>query len=244
MSNNQKFNNLGDQFRYAVQDAINKGDFQKLNFLVTDTVTDVIAEASTQFKKATTEVQKEFNRSTQQTVKKPQPIVKKYMPVSKTKNVGRVSSILYTIFGSIGLGTFSLLFIICLFAMMFSSLWLAPVLVIFALFGGAFGIMLGTGIQQSKRLSRMKRYIRLCDDNMYINIKELSEQTHKTRQYILKDVKKMLQLGFFPEGHLDKKETCLILDDATYREYLRVEEHQNALAQAEAIKKARHLTPD
>lgn len=244
MSNNQKFNNLGDQFRHAVQDAINKGDFQKLNFLVTDTVTDAIAEASTQFKKATSEVQKEFSRNSQQTVKKPRPIVKKYMPVTKTKKIGQVSSILYTVFGSIGLGTFSFLFIICLFAMAVTSDWILPVLVIFALCSGGFGAMLGTGIRQSKRLSRMKRYIGLCDDNMYININELAQHTHKSPQYVLKDVKKMLQLGFFPEGHLDKKESCLMLDDATYREYLRVEEHQNTLAQESSTKKAAPLTPD
>ena len=38
----------------------------------------------------------------------------------------------------------------------------------------------------------------------------------------------MLALGFFPEGHLDKKETCLMLDDATYREYLRLEKERKA----------------
>ena len=244
MSNNQKFNNLGDQFKYAVQDAINKGDFQKLNFLVTDTVTDVIAEASTQFKKATTEVQKEFNRNSQQPIRKTQPIVKKYLPVSKTKKVGQVSSILYMVFGSIGLGTFFLLFIICLFAMMVTSDWMLPVLIIFALCGGGFAAMLGTGISQNKRLSRMKRYIGLCDDNMYVNINELAQHTHKSTQYVLKDVKKMLQLGFFPEGHLDKKESCLMLDDATYREYLRVEEHQNTLAQEAAAKQATPPTPE
>ncbi|MBQ8519586.1 MAG: hypothetical protein IJ455_08320 [Agathobacter sp.] len=57
---NQNRNNLGDQFKYAVQDAINKGDFKRLNYLVTDTVTDAIAEASVQLKKAGDEVQKEF----------------------------------------------------------------------------------------------------------------------------------------------------------------------------------------
>jgi len=38
----------------------------------------------------------------------------------------------------------------------------------------------------------------------------------------------MMALGFFPEGHLDKKETCLMLDDKTYREYLRLEKERKA----------------
>ena len=54
---------------------------------------------------------------------------------------------------------------------------------------------------------------------------------------VLKDVKKMLQLGFFPEGHLDAKETCLMLDHATYQEYQRIENERKALAIEEAQKK-------
>lgn len=253
MSNNQNFNNLGDQFKYAVQDAINKGDFQRLNFLVTDTVTDVIAEASTQFKKATDEVQKEFSRSSQESFRRPnptytqtapQPVRKKYMPISKVKKVGQLSSVLFTVFGAIGTGSLSLLFLISFLGMLFSSLWAVPALVVLGLGITGFGTMLGTGISQTKRLSRVKRYIGLCDDNMYINIDELARQTQKSSKYVLKDIKKMLQLGFFPEGHLDKKQTCLMLDDATYREYLRVEEHKNMIAMEEAEKKANPPTPE
>lgn len=258
MSNNQNWNNLGDQFKYAVQDAINKGDFKKLNYLVTDTVTDAIAEASVQLKKAGDGVQKEFQSSTQTTTYKQQnwknqPLqrgrrssvvaTRRSMPVSKVKNVGQVSSILYTVFGAIGTGVNLLIVLISLLVMLFTAeASLLPGVLFFGIGLGGFGFMLHTGISQSRRLSRMKRYITLCDDNMYINIDDLAENTQKSIQYVLKDVKKMLQLGFFPEGHLDKKETCLMLDDATYREYLRVEQERITLAQEEALKKATPLT--
>lgn len=258
MSNNQNWNNLGDQFKYAVQDAINKGDFKKLNYLVTDTVTDAIAEASVQLKKAGDGVQKEFQSSTQTTTYKQQnwknqPLqrgrrssvvaTRRSMPVSKVKNVGQVSSILYTVFGAIGTGVNLLIVLISLLVMLFTAeASLLPGVLFFGIGLGGFGFMLHTGISQNRRLSRMKRYITLCDDNMYINIDDLAENTQKSIQYVLKDVKKMLQLGFFPEGHLDKKETCLMLDDATYREYLRVEQERIALAQEEALKKATPLT--
>lgn len=247
--NNQNRNNLGDQFRYAVQDAINKGDFKKLNYLVTDTVTDAIAEASVQLKKAGDEVQKEFQSAsrtnTYKNTQQQNRVVssKKNMPISKTKNVGQVSSILYTVFGAIGTGVNLLIVLISLLVMLFTAeASLLPGVLFFGIGLGGFGFMLHTGISQNRRLSRMKRYIALCDDNMYININELAQHTQKSIQYVLKDVKKMLQLGFFPEGHLDKKETCLMLDDGTYREYLRVEQERSALAQEEALKKATPLT--
>jgi len=104
--------------------------------------------------------------------------------------------------------------------------------------------MIYKGNSERNRLNRMKRYITLCDDNMYININDLAQQTHKSTQYVLKDIKKMLSLGFFPEGHLDKNETCLMLDDETYREYLRVEEHRKALAQEEAVRNATPLSEE
>ena len=80
----------------------------------------------------------------------------------------------------------------------------------------------------------MKRYITLCAGKMYMNISDLAKQSNKSAKYVLKDLKKMLKLGFFPEGHLDETETCFMLDDATYREYLRLEKERK-LHEAELV---------
>lgn len=276
--NNQN-HNLGDQFKTAVQDAINKGDFQKLNFLVTDTVTDVIAEASTQIKKATDEVQKGFQNNSasdiyqnvrnyqqkqaqrsqqfgqqaqnkqpqekasqanqqqfQQTRFSPQNAGGRLLPVYKTKNVGQVSSILYIVFGGIGTGFSALALLIGMIFTLIRLAWPAGVYIFLLLILSVFLLMIRKGLNERGRLKRMKRYVALCDDNMYVNIKYLAQQTGKNISYVLKDVKKMLQLGFFPEGHLDEKEDCLMLDNATYQEYLKVEQERKAIAQEEAQK--------
>lgn len=276
--NNQN-QNLGEQFKSAVSDAINNGDFQKLNFLVTDTVTDVIADASTQIKKAASDVQKEFQNTSatsdiykniknyqqqqaqrnqqlnnktrtkqQQTQNQPFQSVRqqfqntrpapggKLLPIYKTKNVGQISSILYIVFGGIGTG-FSI--ITLLIGMVFSLVdfpWPIGIYILILILLSGFLLMIRQGLNQRGRLNRMKRYISLCDDNMYVNIKYLAQQTGKNISYVLKDVKKMLQLGFFPEGHLDAKGDCLMLDTATYQEYLRIEQERSALAQEEAKK--------
>lgn len=266
MSNNQNLNNLGDQFKNAVQDAINKGEFKQLNYLVTDTVTDVIAEAGTQLKKATDEVQKEFKTNSRadiyknvqqyqqqqnqrnqqfQNNKRTAPVLsRKQMPVTKTKNVGQLSSILYMVFGSIGTGfTVLVLFVGLVFTVIDWS-WSAGVYILLFSILFLFLCMIIKGNNDRKRLGRMKRYISLCDDNMYVNIKFLAQQTGKDIAYVLKDVKKMLQLGFFPEGHLDEKGTCLMLDDNTYREYLQVEKERKRIASEEAAKKSTPLSEE
>lgn len=266
MSNNKNWNHLGDEFVDAVSNAINKGDFKKLNYLVTDTVTDVIAEASVQVKKAGSEIQKEFQNTSRNDVYKnaqqyqqqqrqrnqafqqnrPTSVVttRKHMPVSKAKNVGQVSSILYMVFGGIGTGfTVLALFIGLIFTVIDWS-WSAGVYIFLFAVLFLFLCMIYKGNRDRKRLGRMKRYISLCDDNMYVNIKFLAQQTGKDISYVLKDVKKMLELGFFPEGHLDEKGTCLMLDDNTYREYLRVENERKALEQEEARRKATPLSEE
>ena len=246
---NTNKNNLGEQFKYAVQDAINKGDFSKLNYLVTDTVTDAIAEANIQLQKAGTEIKKEFQSSASTrnsaTNTAPRPVVKKSMPITKVKNIGSVSSILYIIFGSIGTGLNGLVVLLGTLGMFLTSdFTVLPVFLFLAGIVVAFSFMLKKGITQKQRLSRMKRYIQLCGSNMYINIKDLANQTQQSIGYVRKDIKKMLKLGFFPEGHLDKTESCLILDDDTYREYLRVEQERTALAEENVVNATTSTTKD
>lgn len=268
--NNNNWNNLGNEFKDAVSDAVNKGDFKRLNFLLTDTVTDVIAEAGTQFKKTADEVQKGVQKEfktisradlyknvenyqkhqsghNQNLQPKRQSIfspAKKLTPASKMKMVGQVSSVLHVVFGAIGTGFMALFLLVGLFFAIADWVWPPAAFITILLGLGSFVLLLKKGINHRKRLSRAKRYISLCDDNMYVNIKELADHTNKSPQYVLKDVKKMLQLGFFPEGHLDEKATCLMLDDATYREYIRVEQERKSLALEEAAKKALPLTPE
>ena len=92
MNNQKNWNNLGDEFKFAVQEAIRTGNFNKINFLVTDTVTDVIVEATSQLKKATSEIKYDIHSTTtvydtptqrtsnQQTYHSPKI---KQMPISK-----------------------------------------------------------------------------------------------------------------------------------------------------------------
>lgn len=251
-----KQNNLGEQFKNAVSDALSTGDFKELNILVTDTVTDAISEASRQVKNASAEAQK----NVQQDIKKQQEQRKNFsyepsrkkqtaygertivpkktaLPSTKVKNIGQVSSILHMVFGGIGAAGTILFLLIGLILSKIGFVW--PTFVFILLFLGLGGSILAIrkGLVEKDRLNRMKRYIAICAGKMYINISDLAQQAGKSTKYVLKDIKKMLKLGFFPEGHLDEKDTCLMLDDATYREYLKTEKERKVLEEQEAAKK-------
>ena len=142
------------------------------------------------------------------------------------KRIGRVSGTLYQVFGGIGTGIMAIL----------SIIFMGLAIGIGGGFSVAFGIllfslivfiaMINVGCRQKGRLKRAEKYRELSGDRHYINLKDLALHTNKPMKYIAKDVKKMLERGFFPEGHLDIQESCLMLDDKVYREYLNVEKQR------------------
>ena len=53
-----------------------------------------------------------------------------------------------------------------------------------------------------------------------------------------KDIHRMLSLGMFPEGHLDEKKTCLMLNDSVHSQYLEAEKARMMREQEKAREKA------
>lgn len=150
-------------------------------------------------------------------VKEPHVVSAKFTPN------GRVAGILFTVFGGIGLGITSILFIVvCLLGLLVKPFWGAilgsSVLVI--LLGGVSGTMLGTGASIRGRLRRARRYLELAGSRLYCDIEELARNVGKSRKYVIKDIQKLIEKGILPEAHLDEKKTCLILNDETYQQYL------------------------
>ena len=54
-------------------------------------------------------------------------------------------------------------------------------------------------------------------------INEMARYTGKSVRYVRRDLRKMLKAGMFPDGHLDDKETCFMLNNVIYRQYLETE---------------------
>ena len=263
MSNHHNDSNLGEQFTKAVTEGLSTGDFQKLNFLVNDTVSDAISQAGNHIKNASDSIsshsskiyqtsqeyiekQRErnerLNKSSYQTISRTSKLsnktTKKQLPA--VKNVGQVSSILYILGGGIGTVATGGILLSALFFYSFGITWpIWSFIIIGLLFLGSI-FTIRKGLSERKRLKRMKRYLSLCAGKMYVNISDLAGNIGKSTKFVLKDVKKMLELGFFPEGHLDEKETCLMLDDSTYQEYLKLEKERK-IYELEAAQKKQSL---
>lgn len=147
------------------------------------------------------------------------------LPSIKIRKVGNVSNVLYQVFGGIGLGITSLVTLGRFFALLYGDTTFAGWIVnLVFLFG--FYSMVRLGVGQKKRLKRAERYLQLCDYRVYGQIEHLAKGTGKSRSYVIKDLQKMLELGIFPEGHLDEQKTCFMLNDVVYRQYLEAENNR------------------
>lgn len=237
MSDNKSWSSIGEEIRGAVEDALRTGNFRDLGDAVTGTVKDVSAKvgqavsdgmkgtqnyteqwenATRERKRAQAERERKEREKTAAAARLQAPFVK----------IGSISGTLYQVFGGIGTGVMAILSAVFLgLGLGMGGIWLRLFFLFLVMLLGFMG-MINIGCRQKTRLKRAKKYLELSGHNHYINLENLALHTGKKVKFVLKDVKKMLDRGFFPEGHLDVQETCLMLDDKIYKEYLDLEKQR------------------
>ena len=139
---------------------------------------------------------------------------------------GKVSGVLYTIFGLIGIVGFGIPITIMAIlgatiggkAVFYSVAWgLLPLFIISVL-----SLINGNKIQ--KRLRRFQRYTNRLNNRYYCLIEELSSTTGQSNKSTVRDLKKMIEIGMFPEGHLDEQNIYFMLNHGCYEEYLKLQQ--------------------
>lgn len=115
--------------------------------------------------------------------------------------------------------------------------------------GCGFAAWKGTGMITSSE--RFRIYRKTIGNEELCNIRELAVKVRKTEKYVLKDVEKMIQKGWFCQGHLDKQKTCLMVTDRMFQEYRKIEaereqhqleeERQRALEQKEEARRQKEI---
>ena len=231
MGDNRNNLNLGDQILKAVDDILDSGNFEKLNSVVSDTVYKALDEAKKQLEKVTVDVS--VDAGTKKEPAQSKQTNTAYRPVSapkaKLQRVGSVAGVLFQVFGGIGAGVFGILAVIFLLSMA-AGPGFAGLTLLMTLLAGGCGIMIAVGVGKRARLKRAERYLQVMQGKSYMNLNDLALLTNASERYVRKDIKKMIRMGIFPQGHLDRQEKCLMLNDTAYREYMRLEKRRSALA--------------
>ena len=75
------------------------------------------------------------------------------------------------------------------------------------------------GIKRVNQVNRFNRYINLIGNKEYVEIDRLAEGTNKSKRFVVRDVSKMIGLGWFKQGRLDTKKANLMVTDNVYENY-------------------------
>ncbi len=235
---NHDFSNIGQQIKSMVQDAINTMDFKKLNQDIGSTVNSALNELKEGIRSAGQGARPEAQRPKTPPVNvnaAPPPVARSQAYINP-KPAGSVSGVLCIVFGAIGLGFAGIaLAVSTIVGAVNNSLaalggtalgYIAPLAVL-------CGCLMTRGVYLRKRVARFRQYTRQLRGRTYCQVKELADHIGKSVKFVAKDVRKMIRLGMFPEGRLDDQQSCLMLNDETYQQYVDAQEaHKQKMAQA------------
>jgi len=156
-----------------------------------------------------------------------------------TVPVGKVSGTLFTVFGSIGSIAFLIATIVLSiigYSLGISVMYRIITFILLPCFTASMVLLLNGG-RIRKRLKRFQRYIVQMHDRNYCMIKDFSSFTGRSNKYIVKDLKKMITIGMFPEGHIDDNKTCFMINNESYEQYLKLQENMRMREMEEQAKK-------
>ncbi|MDD2493870.1 MAG: 5-bromo-4-chloroindolyl phosphate hydrolysis family protein [Tissierellia bacterium] len=221
--NNRGNSNLGDEIFNIVQDALNNGDFNRLNRNIKSVVNSALNEVRRSFN---------WNKGSQTwnnpTWKVNDYSYDYYRDLEKfTVPVGKVSGMLLTIFGSIGsvgAAIASIVLAIIGYSLNIRIMFNIISLGLLPLFIGGI-VLLFNGSRIRKRLKRYQKYVATLNGRNYCMIEELSFVARRNNKHVAKDLQNMIDIGMFPEGHIDHKKTCFMLNNESYEQYLKLMEN-------------------
>lgn len=222
------FSNLEDQIRDTVKNAFDVIDFARLKKDIGGKAEDTLNEVKTNLNNRSQHFNKkmESSRRNQNRNVTKKDKNKTEMYISK-RPVGSISGVLYTILGFIGSGVLGILLIIySIGASFFSSFFLNNFIslgILLTFFVSSIALTL-RGINLRKRTKRFRQYVRFLDGHSYCSIQELAVAIRRKNKFIVKDLRKMINLGMFPEAHIDEQKTCFMLNNEIYENYLNSQE--------------------
>ena len=228
--NTINWEDIGRNVQDIVDHAISSHDYQKLN----QTIRQVVDRAMDAGEEAVRKVVDNTVPRTQpsqpaQSVKKPDLSVY-YAPTG-----GKTAlSIVKIVGGSLmGVVCASLLTASAVIGMFLSGESFLPAIALPLLAVGA--LLISSGVSGLKRINRFKRYRKLLGQKTYCSLEKLARGIGQSVKYVRRDVRKLLEGGYFPEGHLDKEESNLIITEETYqlfeRSRLQLEQSQQEAKQ-------------
>lgn len=237
------WNQLGNDIKNIVQDAIETGDYGRLNRDLGVTLENALGNMATSMKDAAIKNLNHFSGS-QQTANQRRTVSperqrqeqnmrgykKKLVKEAREKfalyvntSTPRALSILFTALGFALVIMFGVTAVTLGVAGMFidavgDKMQKGMIVFLVAMaVSGAVGIY---GNTLRKKVKRFRSYVRTLNGKTYAKIEELAKGVRKSPKFVKRDLKKMIKNRMFLEGHLDEEANYLITSDESYEQYM------------------------
>ena len=229
---------VGENIKQCVQNAVESKNFEGLSKSIESSVNTAINHMNQKFAfhqmksstysdpRATAKqnAQKPNTTSARQqvSIQEQQKLVPQLYP---KKPPGTYAAPVCKVLGIIGTSVFGLSTAILTLIGIFGGpwgVWLADSIV--GMFLGGSVAMTRYGVKTEGMLARFKKYVARIGHNQYCDIQQLANIVGKKKSFVEKEVRKMIEKGYFLQGHVDDLGTTLITSDFMYKKYLEAEQ--------------------
>ena len=244
---NNDWEHFGEEIKQTIQDAIDTKDYSRLNQMVSDTVNHAMDCVSAGIKnggwyrdpktgqplygdkkntgsRSGAENQRyrpnqgpKMSEMRNYSQNCPVPVSPRYLKGTSVKIGGTFLAATGVVFGL----TSVIFLIITLIGSLITAFDVVSGLIIgiFAVAFISFAVMTYVGVDMVRTVGRFRQYVSVLRDREFCDIKEIASATGRDVRKVLKDVKKMITKGWFCQGHLDEKESCLMVSEHAWNQY-------------------------
>mgnify|MGYP004511695449 FL=1 len=244
---NNDWEHFGEEIKQTIQDAIDTKDYSRLNQMVSDTVNHAMDCVSAGIKNggwyrdpktgqplygnkkntgSRSGAENQGYRPNQEpkmsemrnySQNRPVPVTPRYLKGTSVKIGGTFLAATGAVFGL----TSVIFLIITLIGSVITAFDVVSGLIIgiFAVAFISFAVMTYVGVDMVRTVGRFRQYVSVLRDREFCDIKEIASATGRDVRKVLKDVKKMITKGWFCQGHLDEKESCLMVSEHAWNQY-------------------------
>lgn len=263
---NNDWEHFGEEIKQTIQDAIDTKDYSRLNQMVSDTVNHAMDCVSAGIKNggwyrdpktgqplyrnkkntgSRSGAENQGYRPNQESKmsemrnysqNRPVPVTPRYLKGTSVKIGGTFLAATGAVFGL----TSVIFLIITLIGSLITAFDVVSGLIIgiFAVAFISFAVMTYVGVDMVRTVGRFRQYVSVLRDREFCDIKEIASATGRDVRKVLKDVKKMITKGWFCQGHLDEKESCLMVSEHAWNQYtVLMEDMKQRKAEEQAAQK-------
>ncbi len=246
----KEWNTSTKEFKRSIKESMRTGDFKGMDHEIGDVVSDTVDMAINEVRKAIGSIQ--FSNDVAKAPKAPSPPkpektevyqqpkntyvgrtfkkIKKRQITFAYNPIGKVSGMVLKILGMIGsTGLGIAIMILAIIGMATGSVaaFTLPIGIMMPFFVTSL-ILQSRGSALRNRYKRFDKYLHIIGNRHFIELYEVMELSGFSYKYVIKDLKKMIRIGMFPQASLDTEDGMLYLSRGGYEQYRYLTGHEQA----------------